>query len=446
MDLCFTNGTCLESYPAITDQNGGGIWAPGTGNWQYRRIDLSPAAGMTIQQAYLGAVPNTSSGTWHAYYDDLVVEGADGTHPLYTRESSANISLYGPGETNSTATVETSTATADVTNAAQTTYYYHGDQIGSSRLMTSGGGWPVWQGTFLPYGEEYNAQIGTYNAQMNTNHYKFTGKERDTETQLDYFGARYYGNALGRFLTPDWASKPTAVPYASFGNPQSLNLYSYEGNNPVSGADTDGHCWPICQVIEIVKGIVRDGGAGPYVKNNVIGGGKGLGALGVKAFRAATAPNLHSAIASQAMPLPKAVTPSNLTQAQASLTTQTLAPLALGPAIGAIEGASMGLETTTFFHYGFAADEANFASGLRAGSFATTDGGLTGADAQSTLALGHETVPDAVYPVTPEPGTPMNGPSTVQPANGQPGGGQEVTFPQGTGPGTVGPPKPIPPQ
>ena len=89
-----------------------------------------------------------------------------------------------------------STATTDVTNAAQTTYYYHGDQIGSSRLMTSGGGWPVWQGTFLPYGEEYNAQIGT-------NHYKFTGKERDDESGLDYFGARYYGNALGRFITPD---------------------------------------------------------------------------------------------------------------------------------------------------------------------------------------------------------------------------------------------------
>ena len=44
------------------------------------------------------------------------------------------------------------------------------------------------------------------------------------------FGARYYGSRLGRFMTPDWAAKPVTVPYAHFGNPQSLNLYSYVQN------------------------------------------------------------------------------------------------------------------------------------------------------------------------------------------------------------------------
>jgi RHS repeat-associated protein len=56
------------------------------------------------------------------------------------------------------------------------------------------------------------------------------------------FGARYYGSSLGRFMTPDWAAKPTNVPYASFGNPQSLNLYSYVNNNPTTTRDPDGHC------------------------------------------------------------------------------------------------------------------------------------------------------------------------------------------------------------
>ena len=55
-----------------------------------------------------------------------------------------------------------------------------------------------------------------------SNHYKFTGKERDSETGLDYFGARYYGNWLGRFVTPDWAAKVAAIPYAEFADPQSL--------------------------------------------------------------------------------------------------------------------------------------------------------------------------------------------------------------------------------
>ncbi len=73
-----------------------------------------------------------------------------------------------------------------------------------------------------------------------SNHYKFTGKERD-ETGLDYFGARYYSNGLARFITPDWDAKAAAVPYAEFADPQSLNLYSFVRNIPTSKVDADGH-------------------------------------------------------------------------------------------------------------------------------------------------------------------------------------------------------------
>jgi RHS repeat-associated protein len=69
----------------------------------------------------------------------------------------------------------------------------------------------------------------------------FTGKERDTETGNDYFGARYYSSLAGRFLTPDWSAKVEPVPYAKVANPQSLNLYAYVDNNPLSGIDVDGH-------------------------------------------------------------------------------------------------------------------------------------------------------------------------------------------------------------
>jgi RHS repeat-associated protein len=72
--------------------------------------------------------------------------------------------------------------------------------------------------------------------------YKFTGKERDTESGNDYFLARYYSSAMGRFLSPDWASNPQAVPYGIYTNPQTLNLYNYMRNNPLSGIDKDGHC------------------------------------------------------------------------------------------------------------------------------------------------------------------------------------------------------------
>jgi RHS repeat-associated protein len=73
------------------------------------------------------------------------------------------------------------------------------------------------------------------------NHYKMTCKERDTESGLDYYGARYYGSTMGRFMSPDWAAKPATVPYAEFGDPQSLNLYSYTRNSPIIRVDGDGH-------------------------------------------------------------------------------------------------------------------------------------------------------------------------------------------------------------
>ena len=68
-----------------------------------------------------------------------------------------------------------------------------------------------------------------------------TGKERDAESGLDYFGARYYGSNMGRFMSPDWSVKIEPVPYSKLDNPQSLNLYSYTLNNPLSNVDTDGH-------------------------------------------------------------------------------------------------------------------------------------------------------------------------------------------------------------
>jgi RHS repeat-associated protein len=70
---------------------------------------------------------------------------------------------------------------------------------------------------------------------------RFTGKERDVETGLDYFGARYFSAAQGRFISADWSAQPVPVPYADFTNPQTLNLYAYVKNNPLATADLDGH-------------------------------------------------------------------------------------------------------------------------------------------------------------------------------------------------------------
>jgi len=82
--------------------------------------------------------------------------------------------------------------------------------------------------------------------------YRSTGKERDTESGLDYFGARYYASNMGRFMSPDFQDMdeddtPEAVPNGSTANPQSLNLYAYVNNNPLSRRDYDGHAsWQDC--------------------------------------------------------------------------------------------------------------------------------------------------------------------------------------------------------
>ncbi len=100
---------------------------------------------------------------------------------------------------------------------------------------------------YYPYGGEENDYCSTQVAQ----HYKFTGKERDTESGLDNFGARYDASNLGRFMTPDWAAKPATVPYAKFGDPQTLNLYAYTENGPVNNVDADGHLFGNPDVVEI---------------------------------------------------------------------------------------------------------------------------------------------------------------------------------------------------
>jgi RHS repeat-associated protein len=121
-----------------------------------------------------------------------------------------------------------------------TVKYYYSDQLGSADVVTDATGNILEESDYFPYGGE----IAITN--NDGNNYKFTGKERDSETCttacLDYFGARHYASSLGRFMVPDWAAMPNPVPYANFGNPQTLNLYSYTNNNPTTLTDPDGHC------------------------------------------------------------------------------------------------------------------------------------------------------------------------------------------------------------
>ena len=107
-------------------------------------------------------------------------------------------------------------------------YYFLSDHLGSSNVVTDANGKIQNESDFYPYGGENSLSNNL------SNHYKFTGKERDAESGLDYFGARYYSSVIGRFSSPDSVSGDPM-------NPQSWNLYSYVQNNPLSRIDPDGH-------------------------------------------------------------------------------------------------------------------------------------------------------------------------------------------------------------
>jgi RHS repeat-associated protein len=126
---------------------------------------------------------------------------------------------------------------------AQGLHFYIDDPLGTRRGQVSATG--TLEATYqsLPFGDGYNSIPYVTGAEDPTENH-FTGKERDTESGNDYMFARYYNSATGRFLSPDWDAKSSdPVPYAKLDNPQSLNLYSYVGNNPLSRADADGHFW-----------------------------------------------------------------------------------------------------------------------------------------------------------------------------------------------------------
>src|ERR1017187_6728634 len=116
------------------------------------------------------------------------------------------------------------------------TKYLTADHLGSTRMVTDSQGNCMERHDYLAYGAEVNRGSGScydFNAGVRQ---RFTGKERDAETGLDYFGARYMSSAQGRFTSPD----PLYITKQKKLYPQQWNLYSYAANNPLSLIDPDG--------------------------------------------------------------------------------------------------------------------------------------------------------------------------------------------------------------
>jgi RHS repeat-associated protein len=121
-------------------------------------------------------------------------------------------------------------------NDGQGPHYRLADWLGTTRVQVNSAGVAELTCASLPFGDP---QVPCTSPSATEQF--FTGQERDQETGNDYFQARYYASSMGRFLSPDWTEDPSAIPYGDTSNPQSFNLYSYAGNNPVANSDDDGH-------------------------------------------------------------------------------------------------------------------------------------------------------------------------------------------------------------
>jgi RHS repeat-associated protein len=123
------------------------------------------------------------------------------------------------------------------TQSGTGTTFITSDSLGSPRVLTDSAGVVKGRHDYLPFGEEIGIGVGGRTANQkylaDNLRQKFTGKERDGESGLDYFGARYYSSMLGRFTSVD-AAGPNAA------DPQTLNKYRYALNNPYRYVDPNG--------------------------------------------------------------------------------------------------------------------------------------------------------------------------------------------------------------
>jgi len=108
--------------------------------------------------------------------------------------------------------------------------YYLKDHLGNIRVTLDGSGDVITTDDYYPFGMQMPGR--SYNIAINSDIYKFSGKELDEENGLDwyYFGARYYDPKIGRWFVPDVLG-------------QDHSIYIYCGNNPISRKDPTGLYW-----------------------------------------------------------------------------------------------------------------------------------------------------------------------------------------------------------
>ena len=140
--------------------------------------------------------------------------------------------------------------------------YYFADHLGTARVVANSSGTILDDSDFYPFGGERVV------VSSSGNNYKFTGKERDSESGLDNFGARYYSFAISRFISTD----PKTFNGTTLGNPQRWNRYIYVLDNPLTLVDPDGRdAKEFWKAVSNLVSIKISKGAGVEVSGSIAG-------------------------------------------------------------------------------------------------------------------------------------------------------------------------------
>src|SRR5882672_8802946 len=171
---------------------------------------------------------------------------------------------------------------------ANGTRYLTADHLGTPRVVTNSSASVISRHDYKPFGEELAAGVGGRTTQEGYDgndgtRQKFTQKERDIETGLDYFGARYYASTQGRFTSTDpfspvlskQSSTDSRAGEQKFNSwisqPQRWNRYGYALSNPLRYLDQDGE--DPQEALEVLKqGLQRLESFGQLARNLLTSG------------------------------------------------------------------------------------------------------------------------------------------------------------------------------
>jgi RHS repeat-associated protein len=219
-------------------------------------------AGADYQSDAAGNMTYDAAGQYYAYDPESRISGANGS--TYTYDADGNRVAKSNGSTGRLYwyMLLGIVAESDLLGSLQSEYvffdakrvarkdfpslavsYYFPDRLKTTHVVTDAQGNIKSESDFDPWGSELQLVAN------DSNHYRFTGKERDTETGLDKMGARFYSNAMGRFTSID----PIQIMKQKLFDPQQWNMYQYARGNPLRYLDPTGKYVTSCAEKDISK-------------------------------------------------------------------------------------------------------------------------------------------------------------------------------------------------